>query len=155
MHTATVTHCSPTRIRVRVPSKRHDRSFFELLEQEFKTFSGVAGVEINPLTASVLLVIQGDMLATRCLVESCQWLEFKVFHKAVDPDSVVDQASRLMLEANRILKDATAGLVDVPSILFVMLLGLGVWQVSQGKILASASALLMSSLSFLPIRRAE
>ena len=152
MNAAVITHCSPTRMRVRVPNKRHDPDFFKVLAQEFKNFSGVIGVESNPLTASVLLLIEGDVLAIRCLVEACQWLEFKVFSKKSKSPSLVDQASNLTLEANQILRSATAGLLDVPSLLFLMLFGLGVFQVSQGKILASASALLMSALSFLPIR---
>ena len=152
MNAAYITHCSATRLRVRIPNKRYDADFFDLLRQEFANFSGVIGIETNPTTASVLLLIDGNKMAIQSLIEACPWLEFKVFSKKSKSPSLLEQASELTLEANQILRSATAGWVDVPSLLFTMLFALGVFQVSQGKILASASALLMSALSFLPIR---
>src|SRR5260370_33396514 len=46
---------SPGRLRLRIPEKRRDDAFFRTVEQRLAGWDSVDRVEVNPLTASVLV----------------------------------------------------------------------------------------------------
>jgi len=50
-------------------------------------------------------------------------------------------------------KTATNGRVDLATVAFGALLGLGVYQIVRGQMLASASSLLVSAIAFLPMEK--
>lgn len=57
---AFVAHRMPGRIRLRIPDKRRNPSYFSRLQQEVAQLDGVRQVRINADTASVLLEFNGD-----------------------------------------------------------------------------------------------
>jgi hypothetical protein len=50
-----VIHASPRRVRLQIPSKRYDRSFFGELRDELSQRPGVTRVDVNPATTSVVI----------------------------------------------------------------------------------------------------
>src|SRR5260370_37203359 len=50
-----VCHLTTGRLRVKIPEKRRDEAFFKLLAQRLASWESIEGVEVNPLTASVLV----------------------------------------------------------------------------------------------------
>jgi hypothetical protein len=52
---AYVVHRTLSRMRVRIPGRRHDHAYFKQLRQRLIGSVGVIAVEVNPLTASVLI----------------------------------------------------------------------------------------------------
>lgn len=50
-----VVHLTPCRLRVKVPSKRHDHSFFGAARQRLAGQATVERVEVNPATGSILI----------------------------------------------------------------------------------------------------
>ena len=52
---AYVVHRTASRMRLRIPGRRLDQAYFERLKQRLIRSLGVMAVEINPLTASVLI----------------------------------------------------------------------------------------------------
>jgi hypothetical protein len=53
--TAVVVHRLPHRIRLRLPEKRHDASFFSALISKVQEINGVTSTKANPATGSLLL----------------------------------------------------------------------------------------------------
>src|SRR5205807_8743072 len=50
-----VCHLTTGRLRLRIPEKRRDDAFFRTVEQRLAGWDSVDQVEVNPLTASVLV----------------------------------------------------------------------------------------------------
>src|SRR5260370_31705802 len=50
-----VCHLTTGRLRLKIPEKRRDDAFFRIVEQRLAGWDSVDRVEVNPLTASVLL----------------------------------------------------------------------------------------------------
>lgn len=52
---AKVEHAIPGRLRVRIPSKRGDTSYFRDVTQRLSEHSGITGITANPATGSILI----------------------------------------------------------------------------------------------------
>src|SRR5205085_12331615 len=52
---ARISHFTARRLRIKVPEKRRDTVFFTTVAERLATWESVERVEINPLTASVLI----------------------------------------------------------------------------------------------------
>jgi len=55
---AFISHSTSERLRVKVPGKKGDASYFSALASRFSGLPGVRHVEANPITGSVLLLIE-------------------------------------------------------------------------------------------------
>jgi hypothetical protein len=53
---AILSHQSPGRLRLRIPSKKGDGLFFQSLKDQLSTLSGVERIDVNPITGSILLI---------------------------------------------------------------------------------------------------
>jgi len=61
---ARVCHLAHGRLRLKIPEKRRDEAFFEAVRQQLSR-DGIKRVEVNPLTASVLVQFSGSGSAIR------------------------------------------------------------------------------------------
>ncbi len=52
---AYVAHWTPTRLRLRVPGRRHDVAYFDQIVRQLETHEGVVRAEASPLTGSITL----------------------------------------------------------------------------------------------------
>src|SRR5438067_5273697 len=50
-----ISHLSAGRLRIRIPEKRRDEAFFGTVAERFSGWDSVDSIEVNPLTASVLI----------------------------------------------------------------------------------------------------
>ncbi|WP_354682363.1 HMA2 domain-containing protein [Cupriavidus necator] len=53
---AQLSHALPGRLRVKVPTRRHDAAYFDDVVRRLSECSGVDEVSVNPVTASVLII---------------------------------------------------------------------------------------------------
>jgi len=53
---AILSHQSPGRLRLRIPSKKGDELFFQSLKDQLSSLSGVERIDVNPATGSILLI---------------------------------------------------------------------------------------------------
>lgn len=53
---AVIRHRSTGRLRLKVPSKKGYYAYFNALKDAFSDIEGLKGIEINPMTGSVLLL---------------------------------------------------------------------------------------------------
>jgi hypothetical protein len=58
---AHVVHRTTNRLRLKIPGHKQDAAFFAGLRQELLAQRGIVSVDVNPLTASVLIVHDGSL----------------------------------------------------------------------------------------------
>ncbi|MCU0560855.1 MAG: hypothetical protein MUD16_11785 [Desulfobacterales bacterium] len=127
---AFIAHHSPHRLRIRIPSRRGDAAFFASV-QKVCARSGERP-EANPETASLLFV--GETAAIDAVAEfgRAQALfdlrthaspHRPLMHAAVKPVAGLDRSLRL----------ATGGRIDLPSGIFLMLMGFGIYEILRGR----------------------
>lgn len=114
------------RIRLRVPSKRGDGSFFEAARQGLSGAAAVEAVSANPDTGSVLIRFSGDLGS----------LEAEAARRGIfslDRGKPAKVPSTILTRANAA---AAAGPVNPTTL---GLSGLGLYQITRGRALGSAS----------------
>jgi hypothetical protein len=122
--TAIVEHELPGRVRLRVPSKRRDTEWFRSVIQHLANDPNVHEASANPETGGILLRHAGPVDQIALLA----------------PDNGIVDVHRLVRRATpaarpEVLPSGDASLLDAAAI---GLTGLGVYQLSQGRILGNA-----------------
>jgi hypothetical protein len=140
--TARICHLTTRRIRVRIPDKRGDAAFFDDIVDRFSRWHSVERVEANPLTASILvycsdpqqllaeITARNDLLAIDFVAEQCA------------SETLRNRAAQHFGSADAALRRWTEGELDIRGLLFLLYLVGGVYQLSQGRVSASAPSLL-------------
>lgn len=136
---AHVCHQTRGRVRFKVPDRRGDAAFFQAVAERLGNCEGVLRVEPNPLTGSVLIAHE---TAPGTIVAFAQ--AHQLFR--IDDNPRVTPVHTLAAERVKVLdtslRSASSGKVDLTSVLFVSLFGLGLYQVAQGEIMVPAITLL-------------
>jgi hypothetical protein len=140
---AQIYHLSARRLRIRVPGRRRDTAFFETAAERISNWTSVERVEINPLTASILIHCSDTQKVLAEAVAGKDPFEIN-FDKALnsDQETVVDRAARKFDMADAALLRWTEGQIDIRGVLFVVFLLGGVYQLFRGVVGAPAPTLL-------------
>jgi hypothetical protein len=136
---ASIAHESAGRLRFRVPSRQRDAGWFEALRDALLAIEGVLAVDVNPLTAGVLVLHERD---TAAVVEDA--LRRGLFEVAPpEPPRPLTGAS-LRDRVNELddrVRAATRGSLDLKSTAMAGLLGIAAVQVLRGRVLPPAAIL--------------
>jgi hypothetical protein len=132
-----LSHASKGRLRLKVPSKKRNPAFFEQLQGKLKEVPGLTEIRVNPLSASILI------LHTDLPDEISAWLQA---HNALStkgdpllhPNNVHKRISGTFNEVNGRIRGFTKGELDVPTLSFIALLTVGIYQISRGNFTAPA-----------------
>ena len=133
---AFVTHQTPNRLRIKIPAKKGDLTFFSGLKELLSGHPGIDQVHVNPVTGSVLLLHRIDaatltQLATRFgLVQP----QPSTHHKATLHQRMIASFRHW----DEQVKVATGGELDIPSLVFLSLIGTGAYQLIFGNLIAPA-----------------
>lgn len=131
---AQVCHRSINRLRIRIPSRRGDRNYFESLREKFAALKTFESMEINPVTGSVLFLGKGaDPSLVGDAGKSGGLFSFKE-EMEVRPVPLSRRIAEPIQGASAFLTRNTGGLVDLPGLAFVLLLGIGAYQVLRGNL---------------------
>lgn len=138
------------RARLRLPDRRGDVGFFTELANRLAECEGVARIEANPRTGSVLITHSGDLEPI---------LEFGEHHRLFtlfsrEPREPV-MAERLRAEFQGIsegLSRATGGQLDLAMALFVLLVSGAFVQLLRGNVFGPATTLLWYASSLVAAR---
>lgn len=125
---AALTHDVPGRLRYRIEARRGDRDFYARIGAELLKCEMVQSVEINPMTGSVLVI-----------------------HVA-DPEAITryaEQHGLFRLGGKRPAPSTDMAPPDMRSLLPPLLIGLGLYQIAQGNVLAPAVSLFWYAFSLL------
>ncbi len=127
---AALTHDVPGRVRYRIAGRRGDREFYARIGAELLQCEMVQTVEINPMTGSVL-----------------------VMHTA-EPEAITryaEQHGLFRLGGEPLAPSADIAPPDLRSLLPPLLIGLGLYQIAQGNILAPAASFFWYAFSLLNV----
>ena len=130
---AHVAHATKDRLRLRLPELKNNIASMGGLKTALMGIDGVNKVEINPLTAGVLIIHSNAQ--THILTAAVQSGLFTIKEKKIDKSIAtplttnVVETARLM---NRQLKSLTGRQLDLPNMFFLVLFGVGIFQVAKG-----------------------
>jgi hypothetical protein len=132
---AYVSHLSPGRLRVKIPSRRGEEIFFSEVRTQFSSLQGVQEVVVNPLTGSVLVIHSVDQQTVAGLLQASNLLpsnnpgsgaSFR-FHQDV---------SKTFEGVDHRVKSFIGGGMNLGSLAFLALLGAGFYQIAKGNFTA-------------------
>ncbi len=133
---AGITHTISGRLRLKIPSKKGDNSYFESLEQKLSGCDGVQRVKANAVTAGVLLLHDADIKSISKFAEENRL--FMVKSLGSERTLLVDRIRNSFEDLNRRTKNLTGGELDVASTVFVSLVSLSIYQIARGNFFAPA-----------------
>jgi hypothetical protein len=145
---ATISHQTSSRLRLRIPAKRRDATYFSALQEELSHCLGVVRVETNAVTGSVLVHHRSDPQAVLDYAE-----ERQLFSAGTEKDSksqpnpISDRLSRQFAKVNQSLGDLTRGEIGLGDVALLSLIGFGVFQIFKKKILPDGVTLLWYATS--------
>jgi hypothetical protein len=127
---AYIVHKVNDRLRIKVPSKRGDKSFFASVEKKFSEQSGGETVVVNPDTASVLFL---GRFTAKHIAEVAQQSElFKLETKTRRRETLLSGVKDTFRTADKSLLKITGGELDIPSVVFLGLITHGIYQFARG-----------------------
>jgi len=152
---AQVIHQIPGRVRLRVSERRNETAYFEQLSQAIAACNQVLSVEVNPSSASVLVLCEGNaVFNVLCEMEQRRILSIAAKDaQSTNSKTLLSQIADKMKELEQSILSYSFGRFDLSSLLFIVLLALAIIQATRGHGLGPASSLLLSALAFLPLKK--
>jgi hypothetical protein len=118
-------------LRIRIPSRRKDHRYFERLRGEFLRLESLERVEVNPVTGSVLLTgSRLDPVAVENYARSQGLFDLRQKKPSSAPvtRTIVEPLGTLSSGLKRI----TGGRLDLPGLVFILLLASGISEIIKG-----------------------
>jgi len=145
-----VAHRINGRIRIRIPSKRRDFSYFESLQQKLKACEGVDALQANPLTGGVLLLHHANLPSIAQFAEQNQLF---ILTEEAPTGPVSQQIAQRFQVIDQRLQAFSAGKIDLSGAAFFGLTTLGLFQLLRRNVAPAGLTLLWYAISVLPKRR--
>jgi hypothetical protein len=150
---AFITHVSKGRVRVKIPAKKKHGEYFSQLKNYLAPLPGVVKVETNSLTGSVLVLHSVDLKSLEDFKTMSEYSEMMGLFKVAEREAGNISLGRILAGGfaglDQSVKGLTAGLLDLPTLGIVGLLGVGVWQISRGDVAVPAVTALWYASSIL------
>lgn len=146
---AYLAHCMPQRTRVRIPAHRGNHDYFRRLQRTLESCPGVQEVLANPHTAGLLMKHDATLEDIGAFAEAQE-----LFALSRELPAIVPLAQRLLdigRAIDRVLLDATHGRLSAIDVSLLLVLGLALYQLWQGKVLPPASPLFGYAVTILAI----
>jgi hypothetical protein len=143
---ARVCHLTSGRLRVKIPDKRRDEVFFNTVAQQLAAWESIDRLEVNPLTASVLVHFSdlGALFAENALHNDL----FRVNLDELQADrrkprqAVTEWAKQHWADWDKALRRWSGDNADIRSAAFLVLVAGAVLQLFRGQIAPPAATLL-------------
>ena len=148
-------HLTTGRLRVKIPGKRHDEAFFRSVEQRLASWDSIQRVEVNPLTASVLVHFSdlGALFAENAMRNDLFIVnldELQTEH-GVPRKALTEWAKERWVGWDKALRRWSGGNADIRSAAFLFLVAGAVLQLLRGRIAPPAATLLWDAGDILRI----
>ncbi len=135
---AHIVHETSSRLRLRVPDKRHDKAFFAEAARLLKDVANVE-VEANPVTGSIL-VVAAD--ASKRVARLGPQAPFEIVERRDEAGFDLLQLRQKIQGVNERFSRIAGGGVDARSVIVLALFASSVLQIARGRTLAPAVTLL-------------
>lgn len=144
---AIVSHQTKYRIRLRIPSKKQDATYFEELEHALGRCRGVREVTCNARTASVL--VHHENIPQEVIKYAEQKRLFMAERQGSEAPAMrlSDRLNQKFVRVNQAVSDLTQREIGIKDMAFFSLVGLSAFQVFQKKILPPSVTLLWYAVS--------
>ena len=154
---ARVVHLSQGRLRIRIPEKRRDEAFFKTVEERLRSWHGIEQLQVNPLTASVLVHFSdlGALFAENAMrndLFAVNFDELRAEHENPRP-ALTAWARQRWGDADKLLRRWTGGNADLRSAAFLIAVGGALVQLYRGQIAPPAATLLWDAGEMLRVWR--
>jgi hypothetical protein len=133
---ALVSHSLPTRLRIKIPSRKRDAAYFAAVQEGLSSCPGVTRVEVNPLVGSVLVHYSGDAKSLAAHAKARRLFHVKA--GKARRRSIMGEVAATFGTYNSQLKKMTGGELDLASLVFLSLVVSGVYQILRGNLTAPA-----------------
>ncbi len=149
---ASISHRTAGRLRIRVPSRRGEESYFRQVSQQLARCPGVERIEANPVTASILVVsaVDTETLARFAETEGL----FLLSAAGSAPMTITETLAAGFGGLNQELRRLSDGTVDLGTLAFAALVTGAIVQWQKGHVLGPASTLLWYAAGLLLMTRA-
>jgi hypothetical protein len=141
---ARVCHLAHGRLRLKIPEKRRDEAFFDTVRKQLSGQNGIERVEVNPLTASVLVQFHDPdaPVAENALKNDLFKVDVDALEAVVEPPALTEEAAEVFAQADMTVRQWTGNAADLRSAIFLALIVGGLYQLLRGNIAAPAATLL-------------
>lgn len=152
---AYVVHSLPGRLRLRIPGKRGDESYFSGLCSRLSNRREVAAISVNVATGGVLVHLRSHYAASdlAAVAEELSLFELKASLRASPPPvkrrSPLTAATAGFNGLDRLVLEATGGYLDLKSSLFLTLLAMAARQVVRGQFMVPGFTLVLQALNMM------
>jgi hypothetical protein len=143
-----ICHATPHRVRIKIPAKRGDAGFFDHVERSLSNWKSVDGVEVSPLTGSILIRFHD---AVALLTENAARNDmFSVTFPETEAGPIelltrkpiVEQAREALKAADRTVRNWTGAQADLKSLILIAILAAALRQFARGRIAGPVTTLL-------------
>jgi hypothetical protein len=132
---AYVEHQIEKRVRIRIPSRRGDASYFEDLGNKLFQLAKFERIRTNPLTGSVLITHHEiDLQGIGDYAEKNSLFSLNSEGSAATP--LARKVVNPIENFSHFLNQVTDGEVDLAGLIFVSLLGFGIFEIFRGRFTA-------------------
>lgn len=131
---AIVSHMVQGRLRVKIPSRRHDNAFFDGVSKLFSQHYPNIKVETNSAAASTLF--RGQVPAKELFKFAKKHNLFRIQETVPRNQTLISAVKESFKDMDRSLLRITGGELDIASLIFLALVGHGVYQIARGNFTA-------------------
>jgi hypothetical protein len=131
-----IQHAIKGRLRLKIPSQKRNQSFFQNLKKEWEGYSGIERIKANPLSAGVILYYRELPQEILDQIPSRNGLETGADGRK--KDTVFQKVREVFHQTDRRLQRFTEGELDLPSLTFIALVLVGLYQISRKNFTAPA-----------------
>lgn len=128
---AKVSHHSSKRLRIRIPSRKGDWNYFKSVGDKLVEYQDFDVLQLNPVTGSVLFIdeqLDVDGLETYAEEQGL----FDLRRKALGTVPLSRRIAEPLSDTNSFLSRTTGGFLDLPGAAFLLLLGVGLYEIVRG-----------------------
>lgn len=128
-----LSHLTAGRLRIKIPSKKGDLSYFSRLKDQLSGVPGVERVDVNPVTGSLLVIHSLETDAVSSFLKDHHLLKSQ---PAGNSTVVHREATKLFRSVDCQVKRFTGGEVNLGSLASLALVGAGIYQILRGNFTA-------------------
>lgn len=145
---AHLSHHAHGRTRIRIPSRKGDRDFFERLGKLVSTWEAIETFELNPVLGTLLLLHEADLPRLRQFFASNRLFEIQP-PETSPAEPLARRLGRSLGDLDGDIQRSTGGSADLASVAFVGLVGLGTLQLLRSQALPPAVTLFQMAIATL------
>jgi hypothetical protein len=132
-----LSHVSKGRLRLKISSKKRDSAFFAQLQAALSIIPGLDQVKVNPLSGSLLILHSELPEEMASFVKTLAGFAPKR-NSIGKPNTIYQKVTGTFHQVNTQIQGFTKGELDVPTLSFIALVAVGLYQISRKNFAAPA-----------------